>query len=496
MDACVIGIDIGTSASKGVVVNATGQVLARAEIAHATSFPQPGWAEHDAEAVWWHDVLVLLHQLVPSAGDGVQALCVSGIGPTLLACDDAGTPLRPAMLYGIDTRASHEINELHAHYGGETILSRCGALLSSQAIGPKLRWLHRHEPDIWARMTRMHMVNSWLVQRLTGEYVLDHHSASQCWPLYDIRHCRWIPEWCADIAPHLVWPRLAWPGEIVGRIHATAAAQSGLPVGLPVLCGTVDAWSEAWSVGVQQPGDVMLMYGTTFFVVEVVDTLRLHPAAWSTRGVAPESVTVAAGLATSGAVTQWLQTLTGATYATLIAEAAVVPPGSEGVMLLPYFAGERTPIFDADARGVYSGLTLQHGRGHLYRAALEGTAMAVRHMLRALQIPVHRRFVAVGGGTKASLWTHIVSDVTGVVQEIPQETIGAAYGDALLAAQAVGMAPAGSPWNATATLVHPRAEYGPLYDELYAEYLAAYPTMRDHMHQRAAWQRREHRETL
>lgn len=488
MDACVIGIDIGTSASKGVVVTATGQVRARAEIPHSTAFPQPGWAEHDAEAVWWHDVMALLQQLLPQAR-GVQALCISGIGPTLLACDDDGTALRPAMLYGIDTRASQEINELHAHYGGETILSRCGALLSSQAIGPKLRWLHRHEPQVWARTTRMHMVNSWLIQRLTGEYVLDHHSASQCWPLYDIRRASWIREWCADIAPQMTWPRLTWPGEIVGRIHATAATMTGLPVGLPVLCGTIDAWSEAWSVGVQRPGDVMLMYGTTFFVVEVVDTLRLHPAAWGTRGVAPQSFTVAAGLATSGAITQWLQTLTGAPYATLIAEAAAVPPGSEGVMMLPYFAGERTPIFDADARGVYSGLTLQHGRGHLYRAALEGTAMAVRHVLSALQIPAHRRFVAVGGGTKASLWTHIVSDVTGVVQEIPQETIGAAYGDALLAAQAVGMAPAGSPWNATATLVHPQEAHVARYDELYAQYVAAYPAMREHMHQRAAWQR-------
>jgi xylulokinase len=115
--------------------------------------------------------------------------------------------------------------------------------------------------------------------------------------------------------------------------------------------------------------------------------------------------------------------------------------------------------------------------------------MAVRHVLSALQIPAHRRFVAVGGGTKASLWTHIVSDVTGVVQEIPQETIGAAYGDALLAAQAVGMAPDGSPWNATATLVHPQEAHVARYDELYAQYVAAYPAMREHMHQRAAWQR-------
>lgn len=489
MTACVIGIDIGTSSSKAVVVDAHGRVLARAECAHQTSFPQPGWAEHDAYAVWWHDVLALLQHIKPQQYD-IQAVCVSGIGPTLLACDAQGEPLRAAILYGVDMRASQQVAALHQQYGAETVLARCGAMLSSQAVGPKIAWLRQHEPDVWQRMRMLHMANSWIVHRLTGEYVLDHHSASQCWPLYDIRKADWIEEWCADIAPGLRMPRLAWPGDIVGRIHADAAAQTGLPVGLPVLCGTIDAWSEAWSVGVQHPGDVMLMYGTTFFVVEVLDELRVHPAAWGTRGVLPGSFTLAAGLATSGAVAQWWHDLVAVPYDQLVAEAARIAAGSDSLLVLPYFAGERTPIFDPDARGLISGLTLQHGRAHIYRAILEGTAFAVRHMLAALQMPADRRFVAVGGGTKASLWTQIVSDVTGVTQGIPRETIGAAYGDARLAAQAIGWVDATVDWNPIVDMVAPNKERKERYDELFALYMSLYPANRDAMHAHANWQRR------
>jgi xylulokinase len=202
------------------------------------------------------------------------------------------------------------------------------------------------------------------VARLTGEYVLDHHTASQSDPLYDLAARDWCHDWAADVAPELPLPRLAWPGEVVGAVHGAASAETGLPVGTRVCAGTVDAWAEAFSVGVRRPGDLMLMYGSTMFLVQVLGDVRMDPALWTTAGVEPHSYALAAGMATAGSLTAWVQELTGgASFAELTAEAAATPPGADGVLVLPYFAGERTPIFDPRARGVVAGLSCGTGAG-------------------------------------------------------------------------------------------------------------------------------------
>ncbi|MER6768127.1 FGGY family carbohydrate kinase, partial [Amycolatopsis sp. NPDC000746] len=206
----LLGIDIGTSSSKGVLVGADGTVLARAARPHSTSRPRPGWFEHDAETVWWAGFADLVRELL-AGGRKPAGLAVSGIGPVLLPADAGGRPLRPAILYGVDTRAGAEIAELTAELGEASIVERCGSALSSQAVGPKWRWLYRHEPDVAARARQFLMASSYLVQRLTGEYVLDHHSASQCDPMYDLRAGGWARDWAALVAPGIELPRLAWP---------------------------------------------------------------------------------------------------------------------------------------------------------------------------------------------------------------------------------------------------------------------------------------------
>jgi xylulokinase len=175
----VLGIDIGTSATKAILARPDGTVLAQARRPHALSLPQPGWAEHDAELTWWQDVIAVCAELAPLIGSGLRGICVSGIGPCIVPCDRRLRPLRPAILYGIDTRASDEIAELERRFGVEAILARGGSPLSSQAVGPKLVWFRRHEPDLWAQTTGWYMASSFVVARLTGAYVLDHHSASQ-----------------------------------------------------------------------------------------------------------------------------------------------------------------------------------------------------------------------------------------------------------------------------------------------------------------------------
>ncbi|WP_158891251.1 FGGY-family carbohydrate kinase [Amycolatopsis anabasis] len=488
----LLGIDIGTSSSKGVLVDPDGTIVARASRAHETSYPHPGWVEHDAETVWWQDFLALTRELVPAAeGRRIAGLAVSGIGPVLLPADADGRPLRPAILYGVDTRAAREIAELNGELGAESIVERGGTPLSSQAVGPKWRWLARHEPEVYQRTSLFLMASSYLVHRLTGEYVLDHHSASQCDPMYDLRAADWAADWAELVAPGIALPRLAWPTEVVGTVTARAAAETGLPQGLPVTAGTVDAWAEAASVGVTDPGDTMVMYGTTMFLIQVLADPRPHPGLWTTRGAFPGTYSLAAGMATSGAITDWLRKLVGRDFTELVADAAKAPAGSRGLLLLPYFAGERTPLFDPDARGVIAGLTTGHGVGELYRAALEGIAYGVRHNLEAMSASggAARRLVAVGGGTQGGLWTQIVSDVTGAEQQVPAETIGAALGDALLAGVATGLEPDVAAWNPVATTVRPDPERTPLYDEFYARYRELYPSTVDVAHFLAEQQR-------
>jgi xylulokinase len=394
-------------------------------------------------------------------------------------------PLRPAILYGIDTRATREIQEQTERYGADTILARCGSLLTSQAVGPKLEWLRRHEPAVWERTRRMFMASSLIVYRLTGEYVLDHHSASQCDPLYDLKENRWIEEWAEEIAPGLELPKLLWPAEVAGTVTPAAGKLTGIPTGTPVAAGTIDAWAEAASVGVMDPGDLMLMYGTTMFMIEVVKEPRPHPGLWSTAGIFPGTFSLAAGMATSGALTGWLRNIAGSPpFETLVQEAAQVRPGSDGLVVLPYFAGERTPLFDPQARGVICGLTLSHGRGHLYRAMLEATAYGVRHILETMQEAGGggKRLVAVGGGTKGGLWTQIVSSVVGREQVLPDETIGASYGNALMAGIASGIVGPGTRWDNAAAVIQPDQVTRELYGRLYALYRDLYPATREVAH--------------
>jgi len=480
----VLGVDIGTSSSKGVLVTLEGHILRSAARAHSVARPFPGHVEMSAD-IWWREFIDIANELTSSVDVEVVAVGVSGMGPCVLVTDEQSRPLRPAILYGVDTRATAQIDALNAALDPAEILDRCGSALSSQAVGPKLAWIGEHEPDVLARAKRLYMPSSWLAYKLTGAYVLDYHSASQCTPMFDAGSLTWYQPWVDLIAPGIELPPLRWPGEPAG---VTSHAVAGIAAGVPVITGTIDAWSEALSVGAHNVGDLMLMYGTTMFLINTVSTPITSESMWGTVGALEGTRSLAGGMATSGAITGWLRELVGSPdYATLIAEADAAGPGAHGLLVLPYFAGERTPIMDPDARGVVAGLTLTHTRGDIYRAVLEGAALGVRHNIDVMRSAgaMIDRVVAVGGGTEGGLWTQIVSDVTGMTQIIPSKTIGASYGAALLAAQLEHDVSIDD-WNPPAGVRTPDKANAADYDDLYRMYLDLYPASREIVHALAA----------
>lgn len=495
---CTLGVDVGTSSTKGVLTASDGTILATATRAHDVSRPRTGWVEMDA-AIWWDEFASIARELIAAHPDAeISAVGVSGMGPCILLADEDDEPVRPAILYGVDTRATAQIERITSDLGIDEITRVGGSVLTSQAGGPKIAWIAEEEPDAWARARRLFMPASWLARKLTGAYVLDHQSASQVSPLYDIENERWHAPFWGRYATAIVQPRLAWAGDIAGTVTTQASEITGIPAGTPVITGTIDAWTEAVSVGAHEVGDLMLMYGTTMFLVATGEETLRTPSMWTTAGAFPGTRNLAGGLSTSGALTAWLADLTDADYPQLLAEAEASGAGARGLLVLPYFAGERTPIQDPDARGVIAGLTLEHTRGDLYRAALEATALGVRHnveTMRAAGADI-RRIVAVGGGTQGRLWLQVVSDVTGLVQEVPATTIGASYGAAFLAAVATAdEPPLITEWNPVTDTITPNADLRTTYDTLFDRYVRLYSATADVVHELAADQRGATRST-
>jgi len=500
----LMGIDIGTSGSKGVIVTLDGEVVAEHTTVHGFDIPHPGWAEQDADAIWWRDFCLISRALMESVGPGQLAgVGCSAIAPTMLPLDANYRPLRPSILYGIDVRAAAEIDEMSREMGVERIFERTGQYLSSQSVGPKVLWYKRHEPERYGQTRKIVTAATYLVYRLTGRFVVDNYVAPYFTPFFNVERLAWDPEFVEPICPVDWLPETLWATEAAGVVTARAAEETGIPMGTPVAVGTADAASEAIGAGAIDPGDLMIAYGTTMFLIQALDTYRRHPALWASVYCVPGQAALAAGMSTSGALVKWFRDELGQpecaeeartgvnAYMLLSQQATSVPAGSGGLITLPYFSGERTPINDPHARGVIFGLTLAHTRAHMLRSCLEGMAYGLRHNIEAMAEvgAMPRRLVAVGGGTKDPVWLQACSDVAGMPQDVPERTLGAAYGDAYLAGYAAGLFADSKPlrqqWVKIARVVEPNPDHAALYDELYGVYRRLYQQTKDEMHRLA-----------
>jgi xylulokinase len=504
MRQLLLGIDIGTYESKGVLTTPNGEVVAQASLPHELVLPKVGWVEHDAEQTWWGDFCKLSLQLIEKAdvkNGEIKAVGISAIGPDVLPIDENLKPLRMGILYGVDTRAYKEIDELNEKYGESNIYERTANCLSAQSVGPKILWIKKNEPDVHKKARWFVHASTFIVARLTGKVVIDHLSAGCSVPLYNPEKKCWSDEFSSDYISIEQLPEIIWSGEVAGYVTDEASKLTGLTPGTPVAVGTIDAAAEALSVGVTKPGEMMMMYGSTIFMIQVTDNESARDKRlWASPYLFKNTWCLLAGMSTSGSLTRWFRDNFSkelieleelgkvSAYSILVEEAEKISPGSDGLVVLPYFSGERTPIMDPMAKGVFFGLNLMHTRGHLFRAVLEGMAYGVRqHVELFSKIGAKPKVIkSVGGGTKNQVWLQATSDISGVPQEVAPFTFGASYGDALLAGIAIGLVPGPESireWQGSSKIISANSALSDVYEPLFQIYSSLYDTTKSFMHE-------------
>jgi xylulokinase len=449
----LVGLDVGTTGVKGVAIDDDGRVLATASAEYPLSTPRPGWAEQDPED-WWRAAQAVLAQLPEGP------LGLSGQMHGLVVLGDGGAVLRPAILWN-DQRTAAECAEIEERIGLERLIELTGNRALTGFTAPKLLWLRRHEPELYANIRHVLLPKDYVRYRLIGERAIDAADASGTL-LFDVGRRTWSTEVCDLLELPLEW--------LPPAFESTEIAGAG------------DQAAAALGVGVARPGRASVVLGTSGVVFSGLPAYAPDPEArvqvfchalpdtWHAMGV----MLSAAGSAA------WLRNALGADLRLLDGEAEQWAPGSEGLSFAPYLAGERTPYPDPDARGAFVGLSLRHDRGALWRAMLEGVAFGLCDSLRLLQelgaAPAAGR--VSGGGARSRLWLRIVASALRLPLEVTESEEGSAYGAALLAGVRAGVFADAE--DAVARCVRVRETIEPEwdYEEAYDRYRRLYPTLR------------------
>ena len=498
----LLGVDIGTYSSKGMLVNsADGRVEVSYAIEHGISMPKPGYVEQDADVIWWHEFVQICRWLIKESGINprqIKGVGISGIGNCALPIDENGKPLRPGILYGIDTRATAEIAELESAIGRDKIFQLAGAHLSSSVIGPKILWVKHNEPEVYAKARWWLNSHSYIIFRLTKHATIDIYSSCGYAPMLDIEKIQWAAEMAPYVAPLETMPDLLWSNEVAGEVTKDAAHETGLAEGTPVIAGTIDAGAEAISAGLADFGDMMMMFGSSNSLILKTDKLVRTQNFWSLNWMEPKTYAIVGGMTTVGSLTRWfrdnlapqevsVQKAGGENaYAAMAKLAQESSLGARGLIALPYFNGERTPIYDPHAKGMFFGLTLKHTRADMYRALLEGVGYGIRHNIDTLlaEGAQPKRILGVGGGTLNLGWMQIISDIAGIGMAIPEKQLGAPYGDAFMAGVGTGLI---GGWGEIKRWVHNNVEIKPnvenrtQYEPLFRIFRGLYDQTKDLM---------------
>lgn len=503
----MMGIDVGTTGTRAVIVRPDGHVVSAATSAHEPMrMPKPGWAEQDP-GNWWQAALAAVRSTLQQAGlqgADIAAVGLSGQMHGVALLDKANAVLRPAIIW-CDQRSQAQCDWITSKVGRSRLIQ----LVSNPALtgfsAPKLLWIRDHQPEIYERAAHFLLPKDFVRFKLTGQFATDVSDASGTL-LFDVAHRRWSNEILESLQIERdLLPRVHESPEVTGEISSETALLSGLRSGTPVVAGAGDQAASAVGNGIVSPGLTSATLGTSGVIFAYTGSPKLDPGGrihtfchavpgkWHVMGV-----TQGAGLSLRwfreqlGESESWYARQVDADpYEIIIEEARKVPPGSDGLLFLPYLMGERTPHLDAEARGMWFGLTASHTRGHLIRAILEGVAFSLRDSLeifKDMEIPVNQ-IRASGGGSRSSLWRQIQADIYGKDLVTLFESEGSAFGAALLAGVGGGIyrsvAEAAEQAIQIRERVAPNPENARLYDQLYPVYQGLYPAVRNLAHQLA-----------
>ena len=490
----IVALDIGTTAAKATLVDRNGRAHGSRSAAYALHSAPGGMVEQEAEE-WWRATRSILRDLLVGAPGSVVAIALTGQMQDCILLGESGV-LRRAILYS-DTRAGAEAAEVTQRIGADTLLATTGNLQDASSLPAKLLWIERHEPEV-ARRTETILLGAhdYVCWRLCGQRVTDHTTASTT-GLLDIGANRWAADLLAALGLRTDWlPRLVRATDAAGEVTAAAAAETGLPAGVPVFHGAGDVATNTVGVGAGESGGQYMYLGTSGWLARSSSSRseQTPEGVFTLRHAVPEWFILVGPMLTAGGNLEWLREQWGALeapgrpdeeYAVLLARAGEAPPGCEGLRYLPYLAGERAPFRDPDARGGWIGLSRGTSRGTMYRAVLEGVAFGFRSIQATMAVPGEDESSPVplaGGGGRSELWCQILADVLNrpiVIPAAPEDV--AARGAAILAGRGLGwyasFAP-GMDFFPTAARYDPDPVAARLYDRAYEHWAGLYPALR------------------
>jgi xylulokinase len=488
----VLGLDVSTTATKAVLLDVDGTVQVASCPEYTFETPEPLWSEQDPR-LWWEGAVAAIREVMAAAGltgDDVEAVGLAGQMHGLVALDRHDDVLRPAILWN-DQRTEEECDEIRETIGRDRLIAVTGNDALTGFTAPKLLWVRRHEADVWSEIAHILLPKDLVRLRLTGDHAVDRADGAGTL-LFDLAARDWSGEIVDALGIDPAWLPTTFEGPaITGSISAEAADATGLRAGTPVVAGGGDQAAAAVGVGAVEPGVVSLSLGTSGVVFTATDEPlidpegRLHsfchsvPDRWHVMGVM---------LSAAGSL-QWFRDALapGVPFPALVDEALGVPPGSDGVLFLPYLSGERTPYPDPRARGAFVGLAARHGRPHMTRSVLEGVAFGLKdslELMRAVGVTGFDEIRATGGGSNSALWRQILADVLEMPVLTTTTSEGAAQGAAMLAATGAGWF--ANVQDACRALVTPGERVEPsaadVYRERYAQYRALYPALAPTFH--------------
>ncbi len=490
MDKTVIGIDIGTTAVKAVLVSSEGRIIDEVRVAHDLISLKPGWAEENA-ADWWNNTVSALRELKahePGPFSRAECIGVTGMLPAIVMLDEDDEPVRNTIQQN-DARAVEQIREITGILDQDELYRLTGGYTNQQHILPRMLWVRENEPEVFRRMRRVMGSYDYIVLKLTGVYSIELNWAAES-GMFDIREKRWLTDQMELFGFDPVWfPQVNEPVSIVGHITAQAAELTGLSEGVAVIAGSADHVASTLSAGIINEGDLLIKFGGGGDILYCTEEIRTCPQLFFDYHIVPDRYLINGCMAASGSLVKWylgdiLDNYSGDTLKELDRQASQLPPAADGLIVLPYFLGEKTPVFDPEARGIMFGLTLSHTRAHIFRAVLEAVIYGFRHHIDIIRDLGYRpqHIIATNGGSRSSFWCRIAADVlNSEIRAYPSHP-GSALGVAFLAGMASG---AFRSWDEIHLFLQDYRLYEPdpeavkIYDKAYRIYRNLYLQTKD-----------------